>query len=453
MIEEGDRIVLGLSGGSDSVCLFHILTRYREEKAFELAAVHAHHGLRGEEADRDARFAERLCGEAGVPFFLFRADVRQLAKEGKRTVEEAGRIYRYEKMGEVAREWGTGKIATAHQANDQAETMLFHLCRGTGLSGLSGMAPVTGTPYGTILRPMLLITKEMVWNYLNVNKLKYCTDTSNEAPDYTRNRIRHRILPEMEAINREAISHMAQTAALLRACSDAVRLRVGEFLEGDWTVAELGAQEPFLQGEIIKEAIARACGGKKDIAAVHVEQVRKLCAGGTGKQIHLPYGITAVREYDRLRFERAGERAPDARNAWQGVEITGPGVYRLPDGRGTVTVSVFPYAGQTVSRKEYTKTFDYDKIKQNLRIRTPMPGDGIVIDDAGHRKKLNRYFIDSKTGRSQRGNCLVAADGSDIVWIIGGRISSSCKVSGTTEKIMEITYEGEEKDGYHSDHD
>lgn len=454
MIEQGDRIVLGLSGGSDSVCLFHVLVRLKKELDFQLIAVHVHHGLRGEEADRDQRFVEKLCDQYEIPLNIYQADVAQLAKEWNMTVEEAGRAYRYQVFGQVSAEAGSGKIATAHHANDQAETLLFHLCRGTGIRGLGGIAPITKTDAGIIIRPLLSVTKEMVWNYLRENKLEYCTDSSNYTIDYTRNKIRKEVLPVMEEINTEAVFHMARTAALLRECDFFVKSLVQDFLQREMSVNELNQQPVFLQREIIKEAVVRAAGKAKDISAVHVEQVLQLCKGNTGKQIDLPYGITVIREYDKLEFvdreavrESQKKRIEQEGALWDGIPITGEGIYELPGNRGTIQISVYPYQGQDFSNNEYTKTLDYDTIKQDLRIRFPMAGDRIVIDDKGNSKKLNRYFIDQKIERKKRGDSLLIAENQNIVWVIGGRIGNTYKISETTKQVIEIRYKGEANNG------
>lgn len=458
MIEQGDRIVLGLSGGSDSVCLFHVLLRLKKEMDFQMIAIHVHHGLRGEEADRDQHFVERLCREEGVPLRLYHTDAKALAREWKMTVEEAGRTYRYQVFYQTAAEGGNGKIATAHHANDQAETMLFHLCRGSGLRGLGGMAPVTETREGILIRPLLSVTKEMVWNYLKKNKLEYCMDSTNGDIHFSRNKIRRQLLPLLQEINPEAVGHMSHTAELLRECDAFVRSKVGEMLQKEISVRELRQQPVFLQKEVIREAIIRAAGRARDISAVHIEQVLKLCQGGSGRRVELPYNLLAVREYDALSFmsreeyDREEERK-QKEALWEGIPITGEGRYVLPRGQGTVKVSIYPYRGQDFSRNEYTKTLDYDKIKEKLLIRKPGPGDRIVINDRGDSKKLSRYFIDEKVGRARREACLLIAEGQNIVWIIGGRIANTYKISKHTRQVIEIVYEGEEQNGKGSSND
>lgn len=437
MIEQGDRIILGLSGGSDSVCLFHVLLRLKQETEFQLIAVHVHHGLRGEEADRDEEFVKNLCEQNQIPLKVYRQDVAMLAKEWNMSVEEAGRTYRYQVFRQEAQ--GTGKIATAHHANDQAETMLFHLTRGTGLRGLGGIAPVMCSERGNVIRPLLFITKEKVWNYLCQHKLDYCNDSTNESVDYSRNKIRQEVIPVLQGLNEEAIAHMTHTAELLRECDTWIQTMVKQWVNEELSIDQLCRQPVFLQKAIIKEAIVRATGKAKDVSAVHVEQVLELCSKATGKQVVLPYETLAVREYDKIRFRSMKEVA-----GWSGIPVTGEGTYMLPDGKGVITVSIYPYEGQGFSNNEYTKTLDYDTMGQDIWVRYPRPGDRMVINDAGNEKKLNRYFIDEKVDRFKRETSVVIAEGRNIIWVVGGRIANPYKITEQTRRVIKITYKGEQ---------
>ena len=183
LLEQQDRVVVALSGGGDSVCLLSVLVKLREEMGLKLLAVHVHHGLRGEEADRDMEFSERLCRELKVKFDCAMADVKGTAQEMGLSLEEAGRKLRYEFLEKKRVEFGGGKIAVAHHKDDQAETILYHLCRGTGLKGLGGMSPRRET----VIRPLLCVGKEEILAYLREEKLEWCLDSTNLETEYTRN--------------------------------------------------------------------------------------------------------------------------------------------------------------------------------------------------------------------------------------------------------------------------
>ena len=193
MLERGDRVVLGVSGGADSVCLLFVLLALRRELDLQLHVVHVNHGIRIE-AGEDAAYVSALCEAHQVPFYLYEKDIPALAKEWSCSEEEAGRRVRYEAFEEVLRQQCCQKIAVAHNSNDRAETMLFHLFRGTGLTGLAGIRPVRGQ----IIRPLLCVDRAQIETYLTEKQISYRHDATNDCDDYTRNKIRHHILPYAE---------------------------------------------------------------------------------------------------------------------------------------------------------------------------------------------------------------------------------------------------------------
>ena len=219
MLSAGDRVIVGFSGGADSVCLLFALQEIAKEIPLTLYAVHVNHGIRQEEAERDAAFCEKLCKEFKIEFTLIKADVMEIAKTRKISVEEAGRMVRYQafwQKEELLYEENPHipvKIAVAHHKNDQAETVLFRLARGTGLQGLSGINPVNGR----IIRPLYNMTKEEIYQMVQKNQLAYVEDSSNQGNHYTRNKIRNQIIPLLESeICSQAVDHIATTASLLR---------------------------------------------------------------------------------------------------------------------------------------------------------------------------------------------------------------------------------------------
>ncbi len=224
MLKAHDRVVVGVSGGADSVCLFLLLSEYAKRVPLSLAVVHVNHGIR-REAGEDARFVEELCRERGISFFLVEENVRELASREGYSEEDAGRRVRYDAFFRTAERLGGARIAVAHNSNDNAETMLFHLFRGSGLQGLSGIAPVRGD----IIRPILCLERREVEAYLRSVSAKWCRDITNEGDDYRRNRIRHHILPYAEeSVASGAVEHMGRTAELLRETEDYLEIRTRE---------------------------------------------------------------------------------------------------------------------------------------------------------------------------------------------------------------------------------
>ncbi|MCD7735396.1 MAG: tRNA lysidine(34) synthetase TilS, partial [Lachnospiraceae bacterium] len=213
MLEPGMRVIVGVSGGADSVCLLHVLEQYRREIPFELLTVHVEHGLRGQESLNDAVFVEKLCAGYAVPCRVVHAQVRSRMREERLSCEEAGRAERYRIFSEISREWGATRIAVAHNQNDQAETVLWNLARGSGIKGLGGIRPIQGN----IIRPLLFTARKEIEEYLRGEGISWRTDQTNLETAYTRNRIRLSLLPQMESeLNSQAARHIAEAAVRLQ---------------------------------------------------------------------------------------------------------------------------------------------------------------------------------------------------------------------------------------------
>jgi len=447
MIDAGDRIVLGISGGADSVCLLLLLLEVAPKYGYEskdIYAVHINHMLRGEEADLDEEFVRNLCHEKKVNFICFRKNIDAYAKELGLSIEEAGRRFRYQCFNKVADENGCSKIAVAHNKNDMAETVIFNMLRGTGLKGMSGMQPVRDN----VIRPILGITREDILEYLSGNKQAFRNDSSNDGLDYDRNKIRHIILPAMKDINKGAVEHICHMA--LEAGNSysyihdmAMEDYSGISAEDDFgksvnlSVSELFKYSPVLQEHLIHEAIGDVAGEKKDITRKHIMAVVGLLYQDTGKQVELPYGIKARRSYDNLIISNKADEVFD-----YNIEIAGKGSYIIPN-KGSIEFEIIDYNQDVeISKKIYTKMLDYDKIKNTLYLRTPEDGDYIVIDTKGSTKKLSRVFIDNKVDRAHRGSWPVIACGKEIIWVIGLRFSESYKVEEDTKQILYMKYRG-----------
>ena len=217
MLQKEDKVIAGISGGADSICLLFVLLRLKEKIGFDVIAVHVNHGLRGESAKRDERFTETFCREWNIPCIVYHENVKEIAVQKKLSVEEAGRLVRRKAFEEVRVRYGGTKIALAHHQNDNAETMLLNLARGTGIRGLSGIRPVNGY----MIRPLLGINRKEIEYYLKEHQLSYCEDETNAGDEYTRNRIRHQILPMLEEqVNRQAVRHMNETMEQLNQIRD-----------------------------------------------------------------------------------------------------------------------------------------------------------------------------------------------------------------------------------------
>ena len=435
MIEAGSQVIVGISGGGDSVCLLFLLSKYQKRRPFHLLGIHVNHGIRGQEALRDQEYAKKLCERLGVPFTVYTYSVPAIAQQEKRSLEEAGRMVRRRAFEEKAASLGKkAVIALAHHENDNAETVLHNLIRGTKAAGMGGIRPIQEIGEGVAyIRPLLKVTREEIETYLRQQKIPWMTDSTNQELEYTRNRIRHKILPEMEKINPKAVSHIAQAADTFQAIEEYLTgqadMLYREYVEqrenGYWIRKELFLEKELMQSYVIRMVLERAADKKQDLTAFHVESILSLGKGRTGASVSLPGGVLASQVYGDLYV-----RLPDSGEA------------PLKE----LELEIFPWENQQILEKTYTKWFDYDKIKSSLEIRHRKPGDFLTIADTGGRKKLKDYFIDCKIPREEREKVTLLAEGSHILWVVGYRISQYYKVTSQTKTVLKVHVKGVDKD-------
>lgn len=437
MISHNDKIVVGVSGGADSVCLLSLLCKYREKKPFDITVAHINHQIR-EEAKEDAEFVKNLCQKYELPFVLKEYPVEKIAKEKGMSTEEAGRYVRYQAFFEVLGN-ENGKIAVAHNKNDVAETVLFHLFRGSSSSGLKGICPKNDK----VIRPILCFGREEIEAYLEENHLKYCIDKTNLTDDYTRNKIRNYILPYVEAeIVKGSISHIYQAADSLRQQEEYLSECVQQSYDSvitenqDITRCEIDKKQfdalpIFLKKRVLYLALERLAGSKKDITSKHIEVLLSLFPKSGMKTADLPYQLLAKTEYDKVILSKK-EKREEKEKLLCSLDKAQGFTFRVFS--ATMPVTVF--------EKPYTKWFDYDKINGTLMLRTRQEGDFLMVQNGQHKKSLKRFFIDEKIPADVRDTMMLLADGSHIVWVVGKRISEYYKVSDTTKNILEVKYEG-----------
>ena len=459
MLTQGDGVVAGVSGGADSVCLLFVLRKIQESLGGKLYVAHVNHGLRGEEAVADQEFVRCLCEEWELPFYLKSVDLREIAREKKMSEEEAGRMVRYDFFRQVAEETGAAKIAVGHNANDNAETLLFHLIRGSSLKGLGGILPVQGA----VIRPLLCVKREEIEQYVEENGLRFCMDKTNLEDTYTRNRIRHRLLPLMEEMNPEAVEAIGRAAKDCAEAADFLEAEAKEavskfvIIDPDFKQLEV-RQEAFevlysaVVDELLMQALAMVSGSRKDIGGVHIGALRALQAGETGKSLNLPYGVTAENQYGTLVFHKKGSRGkameyeatlalPESKEEDTAGEIS------LPNG-DKIQYAIENYEkSMKIHKNRYTKWLNYDIIDSTLRFRTRRTGDWIQVFAESGRKKLKDYLVNEKIPRSERDKLVLLAEGNEILWVVGYRLSEKVKVKENTKRILKLTYTGGNADG------
>ena len=465
MLTCGDRVIAGVSGGADSVCLFLMLLELREKIGFDLIAVHVHHGLRGEAADQDQQFVEALCEQHRIPLEIFRVNLESIAKKRKQSLEEAGRMVRREAFDSVCKKYGGNKIALAHHQNDNAETLLWNLSRGTGLDGLGGIRPVNGK----FIRPLLCMNRKEIEEYLAKRKQSYCIDETNAGTDYTRNKLRHLVLPILEEqVNSAAVRHMNETMEQIWELQEYMQEQVEaayqecvqeHFEKACWIQIQQKSFETFpelIKKMVIRKGMEQVGGKKRDLSHKHVDVMMELMNKQVGRTLDLPYEMHAKRNYEGIRLEKrrtylSGEEKKAGIIQECMAELNIPGETILADRNLKLRCKILEkpknLSIKDIPQKIYTKWFDYGIIKSSLYIRTRQAGDTIVIDEKDHQKKLKNWFVDEKIPKEVRDSQLLLAENNEILWVLGHRMSQAYQVKQSTKWILQIEVETYKSDG------
>ncbi len=453
MISRDTTVVVGFSGGADSTALMLVLLELVPILGCRLVAVHMNHGIR-EEAGNDASFAKEFCDKRGIEFRLYEKDIPQLSREWGMTEEEAGRRARYSAFLDVLDECGGGVVAVAHHQNDVAESLLMNLLRGSGLHGAGSIRPVRDN----IIRPLLCVSRKEIEEYLREKGQDYCHDATNDENTHTRNVIRNIILPTMEEIvNAQAVEHLCRAAADFTKADDYVRKVASEKYRDiskrgndgvEIDLKEFRALDEVIRANIILLAFEEMTPARKDITSIHVGDILKLCESTDGSaEISLPYNLVAERSYDRLCI-----KPKDTENSRKNNKeyLIPPELekgefvdFHIPN-LGMAHIGVLQYNDwKLFPTSAYTKWFDYDRI-QAAMFRKRQPEDYILLEQNGSegglgRKKITKLMTDEKIPKSKRDEIYLLADGNNVLWIPGYRMSGAFKVSDATSRILEIT--------------
>ena len=456
MLERSETVCIGLSGGADSVFLFTILLELSEELGIRVTAFHVNHCLRGEESDGDCDFVKALCLRNEVPLKVFSYDIAGIAKREKKGLEETGRDRRRKAAAEAADYFRASKIALAHHANDNAETVLFHLVRGSGADGLRGILPVNGP----VIRPLLCVERSEIEDELRKRKIGWREDITNTSNDYSRNILRNQVIPLLkESVNPQAVRHINEAAADMaeagRLINEAALLRMEQY--SDPTEEGLLLRNGILTGKRLIDgktalyAMEKITKSKVDLERIHADSLVRLFEKQVGRRIELPYKTTAEKVYEGVLIrENTVRNSPETESGIGqiGLPLNGEVVF----GGLKIRTKLLDRADvpEKIPEKRYTKWLDYDKIIGHGFLRGRRPGDYLVIHPDGGRKKLKSYLIDEKVPRDLRDKliCLVNGDGSDeageVLWVIGCRIGETGRITGTTERVIEINVAEEE---------
>jgi tRNA(Ile)-lysidine synthase len=450
MLNHGDKVVAGVSGGPDSMCLLHLLMRLRETYSLRLVAAHVNHGLRGKEADEDAEYVERFCEANGVEFRGIKEDIHRISEERGVSDETAGREVRYEFFEKVKDETAADKIAIAHNLNDQAETVLMRIMRGTGLEGLAGIKPVRD---GVYIRPILNCSRAEIEDYCERNGLNPRIDKTNYESIYSRNKIRLELIPYIEEhFNKDIINVLNRLAQSARVDSEYLESEIEKKYEKYCKYKEskvIITKEAFGEHEavltrLIRMSFARILGSLKNFDRMHIYQVIELQKSGTGKKLLLPNGVAAFNNYGEVSiFLKDVEEKAVAPRADE--FILREGVNSIKDLGIRVTVKVQP-AGECIPDSGgFARCFDYSKAAGEISLRFRRAGDRFNPLGMEGSKKLKDVFIDMKVPQDKRDRTPLICFGGRIAWIVGYKTSNWSKTDKSTKNIIFIRVEREEQ--------
>ncbi len=430
-VKPGDRIIVGISGGADSVSLLKVIQELSTKLELSIYAAHYNHGIRGESADGDSRFVSELCADLNVPLIVERGNVPAYANEHGQTVEQAARELRYGFLERARKHFNADYIAVAHHMDDQAESVLMHLFRGSGLKGLSGMR----FKRDRIIRPMLGCRRKEIEEYLNARGTPYRTDETNLVPDATRNRVRLDVIPYIEKhINSEVIPAICRMSELIQSDEAYLDSLAREALNECGSGAGYSAKQlrllpkPVLS-RAIRIALARS-GADKDIERAHVDAVEALLYGRTGAGADLP-GVRAYMSYDTLIIGNHRGHIEFE------IELNMDGATDTPFGRFFATMH---RTNEEICYDTYTACMDVDRLKGSPYIRTRRSGDRFYPIGAPGSKKLKDYFIDKKVPRQERNMPLICV-GNRVLFIPGFCVSQDVKVDENTALMVRVKFD------------
>jgi len=478
-LRPGDPVVLGVSGGADSLAMLCLFAAAQEEFGLRLAVLHVHHGIRGADADGDARFVEVVCAARGVACRVVKVDVPALARQEKLSLEEAARQARYAALFQEAVRIDASWVAVAHNADDQAETVLMHFLRGSGMAGLRGMLPVaslsdhlasfTPSPVETgrssrrlihLIRPLLNVPRADIERYCRDHDLTPRQDATNADTTYFRNKLRHEALPLLASLNPNLRETLGRTASVMaadyewhqaeleQAALDIMRRAAPGRVELDlasWRSAPLSVQRG-----LIRAAVMSLRAHVRDLSFEQVEQAGRVAReGAVGAQAPLPGGLTLRVDYDALVIapEGASSRRPEGPLLEPGavVEVNAPGSTNLSNGwQFTLARYDGLYAGREwkkLLRNRWAAVLNLPGGAATLRLRTRLPGDHFQPQGAGGSQKLSDFMINAKIPAAWRGHIPLLTAGDELAWVCGWRVDQRFTVTAETQEAWLAKFE------------
>ena len=446
-------VVAAVSGGPDSMALLILLDWLRGTLGFELHVAHADHGLRGEEAQEDARFVESAARDMGLPVTIGRLDVDALRAGSRMSVEEAAREARYAFLVETAAGIEASAIALGHTADDQAETVLMHLLRGSGTGGLAGMPEVSLLPesrYGermALVRPLLDFTKAETRAYCKLRGVTPREDSSNSSLEFTRNRVRLELMPRLEQYNprfRDALLRLSASAArdldfLEQTVSEARQQLEVSGVQGGTAVSRSGfrALHPAVRRHLLRLVYRELAGATKELTHRHVEDMVRLASGRTGAWTALPGGLRYEVGYDTLRLTHAGDPPAAAFLAGE-HELSIPGETYV--GGWCVNAELLPSVRENAEGSSHLALLDADRAGHRLCVRSRRPGDRITPLGMTGSRKVQDVMVDDKTPAAERDGVPLVVSEHGVAWVVGHRLAHWARVREDTERVLRLEF-------------
>ncbi len=444
MIAPGDLVVVAVSGGPDSVCLLDSLCRLKEEIGIGIVVAHFDHGLRPDQDEYETRFVEHMAMSFNVPFETKKADADIFTEKG--SIEEKARNARYQFLLQVKQKISAQKIAVGHNLNDQAETVLMRLLRGSGPSGLAGIPPSRDDK---IVRPLIEVARAEIESYLSQRGLNHVTDASNLKTSYLRNRIRMELLPELRKYQPRIVELLGQTAEIMRSdekwlVSNA-RTWIEEHSKADGgkifiPVPDFTRLPDALKNNVIRVALSMACGSLRRLNLKHIDAVKHIAMGKRPQsRLDLPNDLFVRRVYDRLEFSKT--KSTQIADFMHFIE--GQGIHELENLRYMVSVKELKN-NELPDMKGSPRTafLDADLINYPLVIRNFRKGDSFIPYGMGGHKKLKDFFMDLKIPSEERARIPIMTYKDNIVWVCGLRLDDRFKVRPDTRRVLKITFDG-----------
>ncbi|SHM68670.1 tRNA(Ile)-lysidine synthase [Caldanaerovirga acetigignens] len=440
MIKSGDKILVGVSGGPDSVCLLHLLLRFKEEFGIDLAIAHLNHSFRGREADEDEAFVKELAKSWGVHCYTQKIDVPAYIRETGLSPEDAARRVRYAFFERVREKIKASRIALAHNSNDREETILMNIFRGSGIEGLVGIEPVRDH----YIRPLIEVERGAIEEYLKKKGIPFRIDSTNFQTIYFRNKIRLELLP---LIKREYCPHLSTSLKKLseiasldvslleelsrEAYSGAVkRMSCGVMIN----LEKFEKMHDSLKFRVVRKAVEEILGNLQDFEYRHAKMlVEFIKEKPTGSRLNLPRGLVGEKSYEY--FYIYGKSPPKTQSFY--YELLVPGEVEIPEAGVIIGARVLEAKKDfSFEKNPHYAYLDYERIEERLAVRNRKPGDRFIPLGSGFFKKLQDFFVDNKIPVRERDRVPLVVSGDQILWVCGMRIDERYKVTESTKKVL-----------------